>query len=63
MLEKQILLLKKDGRNIVEIVKKNVAINGLYMMLLINMVQKILRQKKLNIQKIILNYQKEKFIG
>ena len=63
MLEKQILLLKKDGRNIVEIVKKNVAIKGLYMMLLINMVQKILRQKKLNIQKIILNYQKEKFIG
>ena len=38
MLEKQILLLKKDGRNTVKIVKENIFKKDHYMMLLTSMV-------------------------
>ena len=57
------LLQMKDGRNIVEIVKEKDVAKDLYMMLLINMVLKILRQKNLNMLKMIPNFLKEKYIG
>ena len=51
-----------DGRNIAEILEKRDVKRGHYMMLLISMESKTLKQKKLNAQ-IMKNFQKEKYIG